>query len=622
MSFRRDPAEEPCIPIFESIMNINGSNVMWHLLFILTGLVFLSCTSSTEPQTKESVAKPMLFDSIAQDYYDDYVALYPISAMMNGDNRYNDTFPNELTVDFRQQVTAMNDFYLGQLNLINRDSLSPDAQINYDVLLYQCQSSIEEQKFNQHLLPINQMFSPPILMGMLASGQSAQPFETVKDYENWLNRLRGFTQWVDTAIVNMKTGIQKGYVLPEALTKKVVPLLEPFTRAPVEEHLFYTPVKNFPADFSEGDKKRLADQFKTIIADTLIPMYTKLTSFMDTEYLAASRKTSGINSFPDGKLWYDQLIHQYTTVDKTADEIFALGENEVARITAEMETIKQEVGFKGTLKEFFTHLRNKKELMPFRKPEEVIANFNAIYDRMKPQLKILFNTEPVTPFEVRRTEAFREASASAEYYAGLPDGSRPGIFYVPIRDIRQYNTLQDETLFLHEAIPGHHYQVSLQRENENLPKFRKLISFTVYAEGWGLYAESLGNELGLYTDPYQRFGNLSGEIHRAIRLVVDAGIHSRGWTREQAIQYSLEHEAVPEASVIAEIERYMAFPGQALSYKVGQLKIIELRAKAEADLGDKFNIAEFHQRVLESGSLPLNILEMKITAWINAKKIT
>jgi uncharacterized protein (DUF885 family) len=602
-------------------MSINSS-IAWRLLVILGGFASFACASETERQSYGQAEKPMMFDSIVQHYYEDYAVLYPISAMVNGDNRYNATYPNDLTLSFRKQVTTMNDYYIHQLNLINRDSLSADAQTDFDVLLYQCESSNEEQKFNQRLFPVNQMFSPPILMGMFASGQNAQPFETIKDYENWLNRLRGFTNWVDTAIVNMQAGIRKGYVLPESLTKKVVPLLEPFTHTAVEEHLFFAPVKNFPPGFSDADKQRITGQYKAIIGDTIIPMYTRLTSFLHTDYLTASRKTSGINSFPDGKLWYDQLIHQYTTVDKTADEIFALGEQEVARITAEMETIKKEVGFNGTLKDFFTHLRNKKELMSFRKPEEVIANFNAIHNRMKPQLKILFNTEPLTPFEVRRTEAFREASASAEYFPGLPDGTRPGIFYIPIRDVRKYNTLQDETLFLHEAIPGHHYQVSLQQENKNLPRFRKLFSFAAYDEGWGLYAESLGEELGLYTDPYQRFGNLSGEIHRAIRLVVDAGIHSRGWTREQAIQYSLEHEAVPEASVIAEIERYMAFPGQALSYKVGQLKIIELRAKAEAQLGNKFNIAEFHQRVLESGSLPLNILEKKINAWISSKKIT
>jgi uncharacterized protein (DUF885 family) len=257
--------------------------------------------------------------------------------------------------------------------------------------------------------------------------------------------------------------------------------------------------------------------------------------------------------------------------------------------------------------------------MPFKSAEEVIANFNKIHERMKPNLKKLFELTPKTPFEVRRTEAFREASASAEYNPGLPDGSRPGVFYVPVPDAKEYNTVSDESLFLHEAIPGHHYQISLQQENDALPEFRKNLWYSAYGEGWALYTESLGKELGLYTDPYQYFGMLSAEMHRAIRLVVDTGLHSKGWTREQAIQYSLDHEAESEESITAEIERYMAGAGQALSYKIGQLKIRELRSKAEKEMGDKFSIREFHKLVLESGCVPLKLLEDKINAWIAGK---
>ncbi|MBA4058238.1 MAG: DUF885 domain-containing protein, partial [Marivirga sp.] len=299
---------------------------------------------------------------------------------------------------------------------------------------------------------------------------------------------------------------------------------------------------------------------------------------------------------------------------------FALGKSEVERITKEMEAVKEQVGFKGDLKAFFASLDTKKELTPFTTPEQVIANFNAIHERMKPNLVKLFDKSPKTGFEVRRTEAFREASASAEYNPGSKDGSRPGVFYVPIPDVKKYNTLSDEDLFLHEAIPGHHYQIALQLESTSLPAFRNILGYSAYAEGWGLYAESLGKELGLYTDPYQYFGMLSAEMHRAIRLVVDAGIHTQGWTREQAIQYSKDHEARSEQSIVAEIERYMAIPGQALSYKIGQLKIQELRAKAEKELGDKFNVAQFHNQVLDSGSIPLKILEDKINGWIESVK--
>jgi uncharacterized protein (DUF885 family) len=258
--------------------------------------------------------------------------------------------------------------------------------------------------------------------------------------------------------------------------------------------------------------------------------------------------------------------------------------------------------------------------MPFSDPQQVIDHFNGIHRKMQPSLKRLFNLVPKTGFEVRRTEAFREASASAEYIQGSIDGSRPGIFYVPIPDVAKYNIVSSEDLFLHEAIPGHHYQISLQQENAALPQFRRILWYNAYGEGWALYSESLGKELGLYDDPYQYFGMLSAEMHRAIRLVVDTGIHSKGWTREQAIQYSLDHEAASESGIVAEIERYMAWPGQALSYKVGQLKIHELRAKAEKELGPKFDIREFHDQVLEYGCLPLKLLEEKINRWIGAKQ--
>jgi uncharacterized protein (DUF885 family) len=303
-----------------------------------------------------------------------------------------------------------------------------------------------------------------------------------------------------------------------------------------------------------------------------------------------------------------------------ADEIHTLGLSEVARIISEMEKVKKEVGFKGTIKQFFNEVRTKKELMPYSTPKEILDHFNAIHEKMKPQLEKLFGNKPKTPFIVKQTEKFREASASAEYNPGSLDGTRPGVFYVPIPDATKYNVVSDESLFLHEAIPGHHYQISLTQENKDLPDFRKTIWYSAYGEGWALYTENLGKELGLYTDPYQYFGMLGAEMHRAIRLVVDTGIHAKGWTREKAIQYSLDNEAESEDGITSEIERYMANPGQALSYKIGQLKIRELRARAKATLGDKFDIREFHHQVLETGCIPLALLENKIDKWIETIK--
>jgi uncharacterized protein (DUF885 family) len=461
------------------------------------------------------------------------------------------------------------------------------------------------------LLPVNQFESMHLTVGQLASGAGAQPFATVTDYDNWLKRVDGFIAWSDTAMVNMRKGMEAGYVLPRALAEKVVPQLEGFATGLVEDHLFYGPIRNMIADFPTAEKERLTQAYRAMIEEKVIPTYARFTAFVRDEYLPACRETAGIDAVPNGRAYYDLQIKRYTTTDMTADEIFDLGMQEVARIEAEMEKVKAGVGYEGDLKSFFDYVRNKPELMPYTEPEQVIAHFNDIHERMKPQLSQLFDLTPKTEFEVRRTEAFREASASAEYIQGTLDGSRPGIFYVPIPDVTTYNNYADEDLFLHEAIPGHHYQFSLQQENKKLPDFRRTLWYSAYGEGWALYCESLGKELGLYDDPYQYFGMLSAEMHRAIRLVVDAGMHTKGWTREQAIQFSLDHEAEPEASIIAEIERYMSWPGQALSYKIGQLKIRELREQAAAVQGDDFDIRQFHNKVLESGCVPLAILERK-----------
>jgi len=469
-------------------------------------------------------------------------------------------------------------------------------------------------------MPLLQIQSLHLYVAQLAGGYSVQPFKTVEDYDNWLSRLEDYMQFLDTCILKMKEGVAKGVVPPKALTKKMIPQLQKFIDAPLEKHLFYTPVTAFPENFTADAKNRLTKEYGDFIIEKLVPKYKELSDFISNNYLPASRETSGLDALPNGRETYDYLIRLHTTTNMTADKIHEIGKGEVKRIQGEMEKVKNEIGFTGDLKQFFDFVRANKSQMPFTKPDEVIANFNTIRNRVDEELDQLFDLKPKADFEVRRTEAFREASASAEYVPGSKDASRSGIFYVPIPDVSKYNKFADEALFLHEAIPGHHYQLSLQQENKALPEFLHPESMGVFVEGWALYAESLGKELGLYEDPYQYFGMLSMEIHRAIRLVVDTGIHSKGWSREDAIQYSLDNEAESEAGIIAEIERYMATPGQALSYKIGQLKIRELRTKAEKALGENFDIKEFHNQVLDSGSLPLILLEEKINGWIDQEK--
>jgi uncharacterized protein (DUF885 family) len=582
--------------------------------------LFITLTTSILLVNCKSEDKKEDFGSLTENYFDDKNAMSPLDATQNGQNEYNDQLQFEMTDSYRKSQEAFFDKYQTALKTIDKESLSEEEKNSYEIIKWEVEIGKDLLKQPTNLLPVHQFWGTHLTMGQFAGGTSAQPFKTEKDYTNFLKRMDKYAVWIDSAIVYMKKGLAKGVVLPKSLTVKLIPQFAEMATPNIEDNLFYSSIKLMPASFPDSIKEDLTAKYTATINTKLIPQYKKMADFLNKEYLPASRATSGIGSLPFGKELYATYVKQWTTTEMTPEQIHELGLKEVARLNAEMEKVKNQVGFKGTLLEFFEEVRNKKELKPFTKPEEVIANFQSIYTRIKPNVDKLFALQPKTKFEIRRTEAFREKTASAEYMQGTADGLRPGIFYVPIPDVANYNLYGDEDLFLHEAIPGHHFQISLQQENANLPDFRKFNWFGAYGEGWALYTESLGKELGLYQDPYQYFGMLGNEMHRAIRLVVDTGLHSKGWTREQAIKYSLENEAESEASIIPEIERYMAIPGQALSYKIGQLKIMELRKKAEAKMGTKFDIKKFHEKVLESGVMPLALLEMKINTWINEAK--
>jgi uncharacterized protein (DUF885 family) len=589
------------------------------LLFsIILALTFTSCKKEAG-KIDDISAISKEFIELLTNYNEESYKLFPLNATFAGDNRYNDQLPNDLSDAFKEKLKSFYATTKNNLAKFNDADLSDSEKMSKAVLTWDCDINLERLNFREDLTPINQMWTMNLMFGQLASGAGAQPFQTVQDYNNWLKRVDSYLDWMNSTEERMKEGIKLGHVLPKSLIKKVIPQLKSLTGS-TEDHLFYQPIKNLPEGFSGDEKKELTASYTDMVQNKIVPAYKKLHAFMSTDYLAAGRETSGIDDTPNGEAYYNHQIKTYTTTNMTADEIHQLGLKEVARILSEMEKVTEQVGFKGDIKSFFNDLRSNKVLMPYTEPQQVIDNFNAIHDKMKPQIEKLFDVKPKTPFEVRRTEAFREASASAEYNPGSLDGTRPGIFYAPIPDATKYNVLADEALFLHEAIPGHHYQISLTQESNILPEFRKTLWYSAYGEGWALYTESLGKELGLYTDPYQYFGMLGMEMHRAIRLVVDTGLHSKGWSREKAIQYSLENEAESEDSITREIERYMANAGQALSYKIGQLKIRELRAKAEKTLGNKFDIKEFHNQVLETGCIPLQLLENKIDTWISSKK--
>ncbi|MEP2056746.1 MAG: DUF885 domain-containing protein [Maribacter litoralis] len=596
---------------------------LWILAFIF---VFNSC-KETPKQDEGKLTRPI--SEVFAEFYDFKKGINPIEATKAGYHDYNDTIANYISDDYILHLKDRYTYFLEEIGKYDSTQISAADYMSMRVMEWDCTVKLEGVMNPMvtvaspiydlpsfELMPLFQIQSLHLYVAQLAGGTSVQPFKSIEDYNNWLSRLEDYITFIDTGIEKMKVGMDSGVVLPKVLTLKMLPQVRSFIDVPLEENLFFQPVMNFPDGISDVDMDILKSNYEDFIQEKLSPKYKELNAFLTDEYLPACRDTDGLLDLPNGIETYQYLIKLHTTTNMNADEIHELGLSEVARISKEMKAVKNEIGFTGNLKSFFNSLRNNKELMPFSKPEEVIEHFNNINERIALSIDSLFNLTPNAGFNVRRTEAFREASASAEYVPGSKDGSRAGIFYVPIPDVKSYNILHDEALFLHEAIPGHHFQLSLQQENTSLPEFLHPESMGVFVEGWALYAESLGKELGIYTDPYQYFGMLSMEIHRAIRLVVDTGIHAKGWSREKAIAYSLENEAESEESIIAEIERYMATPGQALSYKIGQLKIRQLRTKAEKALGDNFNIRDFHSQILNSGSLPLILLEEKIDNWI------
>ena len=566
--------------------------------------------------------------ALFEKYYNDRMALLPVEATINGDTLYNDQLPAEFTDSYRKKLTGFFASNLQAVQQFDREQLNETDRTSYDIFKREMEMSIEGLQY-QYLssidytidghVPFNQFYGLPLSFGQMGSGAGAQPFNTVRDYDNWLKRAGAFPAWADSAIVYFRKGISAGNVLPAKLVVKMITQMKNMVADDVTKSLYYGPVKNMPGSFPEAEKKRLTAAFTPLIQNSLSPAFQKLADFLQKEYLPKARTTTGINEVPDGPALYNFLVRYWTTTAKTPDEIYTTGLAEVKRIRGLMDSVKNSVGFKGDLKAFFEYMRTDKRFMPYKTPEEVLNAFRNIQARIEPHLKDMFGHTPKMKFEIRQTEAFRAASASAEYKQGTVDGKRPGIFYVPILDATTFNTTSGmESLFLHEAIPGHHYQVSLTLENTSLPTFRRYLWYGAYGEGWALYCESLGKELGLYTDPYQYAGALGDEMHRAIRLVVDVAMHAKNMTREQAIAYMMENEAISEEGATAEIERYMALPAQALSYKIGALKIRELRNKYSKELGNKFSLSAFHDEFLHFGCMPLDLVEKNMDEWAAA----
>jgi len=566
-------------------------------------------------------------NAMYSEYWEESLKLNPVSATFAGDPRYNDQLPNFLTKEFEDKSRAFSQKYLDRAKAIGADGLNGQDRLSYDIFTQAREAELEDFAFPDRLLPIDQFYNIANMFAQLGSGTSAQPFATVKDYEDWLKRAALGPAIFDQAIANMREGVKAGIVQPKVLMQKVLPQLDALVVEDPTKSIFWGPIEKMPQQFPAADRERLTTAFRTLITTQLNPAYRRLRAYINDEYLPKCRDTVGMGALPNGAAWYNQKVHDNTTKSMNAAQIHEIGLSEVARIQDGMRGVAKELGYdKPTkslteLKAFFDWMKARPD-MYFGSKDELLGAYQKFHAEVDPVLPAFFNLRPKTNYEVRLVEPYREASASAGSYQGPSlDGSRGGIFFVNAYDLKARPKWALASLSLHEAAPGHHFQISLQRELKDLPVFRRFGSNdTAYVEGWGLYAEYLGYEMGMYKDPVARFGALDAELWRAIRLVTDTGLHLKGWTRQQTLDYMFANSPAEQTRAVSEAERFMAIPGQALAYKIGQLKIVELRKRAEKALGPKFKVAEFHDEVLRDGSVPLDVLEQKIDRWIAAKK--
>ncbi|MBH0088751.1 DUF885 family protein [Pseudoalteromonas sp. NSLLW218] len=600
------------------------------VMFALSGCMNTGLSTNTNTSTQlntvnasagivSELSAEQQLDVLVAQYYDESLTYSPISATYNGRNEFNDQFTPEISKENRAKKAAFYKKYQQRLNFIDEAQLTGQSLLSFEILERDLALKLEGMQFPDYLLPINQMAGAHNTFAGFGSGQSAQPFNTVEDYTVFISRSEGFVKWLASVERSMAQGIKLGITLPKLLAEKLQPQFAAHVVKNAEDSLFLGPIKKLPESFSAQQKQKITAQYRQLITQHLVPAYKGMSDFLANQYIPNSRESVGYSDLPNGKAWYEYQIKKNTTLSLSADEIHDIGLSEVSRILSEMKKVKETVGFKGELSEFFDHLRDSDEFY-YNSPEELIAAYENVKKKIDARLPLLFNIAPKAPYVVKAVEAYRaQSAAGASYASPAPDGSRPGIFYINAYNLKAQPKFLLETLSIHEAAPGHHFQIALQQEIEGLPDFRKFGGYTVFAEGWALYAESLGKELGLFTDPYMWYGRLSDEQLRAMRLVLDTGFHAKGWTRQQGIDYMLANSSMAKSDVIAEVERYIAWPGQALSYKLGQFKIQELRDFSKKELGNKFDIKAFHTQILIDGALPMPILEEKIKRWVKSQ---
>lgn len=580
--------------------------------------------ASVAASTADSAAAPAApragrqLDALADAYYQALSRFEPLTATESGDNRFDDQLGTSIYPAQRLRQAARYRQFAQRLRAIPRAQLDTRQRSNYDVLAYELNNQIERLRFPEHLLPINQMDSMPMMLANYAGGEASQPLSTVAQFDAYLSRLRQLPGWTDQAIANMREGMRRGITVPRPIMLSALPQFKALLSDTPEANIFYTPVSKLPAGFSPAERARLSAAYRKVVAQDLMPALARLAAFLEQDYLPACRSSTGLDALPDGAAWYRARVADATTTTLTPEQIHATGLKEVARIQAQFAVLGPKLGYQGEPAGLPVWVAQQDKFRPFKTEQEVQAVFHRLNDLLDTKLPQMFTLLPKAKLDLRLEPELSRATASDHYTAPAGDGSRPGVFWSVVNDPAKYGSTGMTTLFLHEGKPGHHFHIALMQEL-TLPDFRKFGGNNAYTEGWALYAETLGKEMGLFDDPAQYFGHLNDELLRAVRLVVDTGMHAKGWSRERSIAYM--HDTLGyEDDARTQTERYMVWPGQALGYKIGQLKILALRDYAKTELGNKFDIRGFHDTVLGAGPLPMDVLEKQVKAWVEAKK--
>jgi uncharacterized protein (DUF885 family) len=588
----------------------------------------MPAVADAQPAPVSAAAQQSAHDRLFQLFKESdeaYLKRNPLQALFRGDYRYADRLGDLFSDAHYQGEKAAAEHDLTALQAIPRAELSPADQLAYDVFEFQTKDTLRGLQPDllalTEALPMNHFYGLHTEYPTIASGQGGAPYASVADYENSLKRNRDFAANVDEGIRQWKKGEAEGVTDTKLTVRNMLEQLDSQLKLSPEASPYWGPIKAFPNSIGAADRARLTQEYRQSITTVIYPALRRMRDFLQGEYLPKARDGVGLMYMKGGEPLYRYLVDSTTTTNMTPEQIHELGLSEVARITEEFEKVRTEVGFKGDLHAFFDYMRTSPKFQP-KSREQLTQDYYNLKKKVDAQIPRFFSLVPKTPLVIRPYPAYREKfEAGGSYDSGTPDGSRPGTFYFNAYDLPSRSTWEETTLFLHEGEPGHHFQISLAQENTGLPNFMRFGGNTAYVEGWALYSETLGYDMGFYkADPYARFGTLNDEMLRAMRLVVDTGLHTKGWTRDQAIEYMLSHSGMSKTDATAEVERYIAIPSQATAYKIGALTIQRLRKEAEAQLGPKFDIREFHAQVLDSGALPMSILEAKIHRWIAAKQ--